>query len=87
MSRPQESRRFVPSIVPVDGVSHAAVEAALGKMRGAGFWQSSETRTAIRTRVPPFRLSKFQRALPAEAETEFVARSFLDFDGAARLVG
>ena len=50
-----------------------------------GFWENAETRTAIRARVPPFRLSKFQRALPPEAETEFVARGFLDFDGAARL--
>ena len=70
-----------------DGVSHATVEAALGKMRAAGFWESGETQTAIRGRVPPFRLSKFQRALPPEAETEFVARSFLDFEGAARVVG
>ena len=69
-----------------DGVSHGTVEAALGKMREAGFWGSSETRAAIRARVPPFRLSKFQRALPPDAETEFVARSFLDFEGAARLV-
>jgi ATP-dependent Lhr-like helicase len=69
-----------------DGVSHATVEAALGKMREAGFWENGETRTAIRARVPPFRLSKFQRALPPEAETEFVARSFLDFEGAARLL-
>jgi len=70
-----------------DGVSHATVEAALGKMREAGFWENGETRTAIRARVPPFRLSKFQRALPPEAETEFVARSFLDFEEAARLLG
>ena len=61
-----------------DGVSHATVEAALGKMREAGFWENGETRTAIRARVPPFRLSKFQRALPPEVETAFVARSFLD---------
>jgi len=64
-----------------DGVSHATVEAALGKMREAGFWKISETQTAIRARVPPFRLSKFQRALPPWGETEFVARSFLDFEG------
>jgi hypothetical protein len=37
--------------------------------------------------VPPFRLSKFQRALPPEAETEFVARNFLDFEGTAKLLG
>jgi ATP-dependent Lhr-like helicase len=67
-----------------DGVSHATVDAALKKMRKAGFWENGEMRTAIRARVPPFRLSKFQRALPPEAETEFVARSFLDFEGAAR---
>ncbi|MGB8297553.1 MAG: DEAD/DEAH box helicase [Polyangia bacterium] len=70
-----------------DGVSHATVDEALAKMRAAGFWKSGETRTAIRARVPPFRLSKFQRALPPEAETEFVARSFLDFEGAERVVG
>ncbi len=66
-----------------DGVSHATVEAVLAKMGEAGFWENGETRTSIRGRVPPFRLSKFQRALPSEAETEFVARSFLDFEGAA----
>lgn len=70
-----------------DGVSHGTVEAVLGKLREAGFWENTETRTAIRARVPPFRLSKFQRSLPPEAETEFVARSFLDFEGAARLLG
>ena len=68
-----------------DGVSHATVDAALAKMRAAVFWESDETRTAIRARVPPFRLSKFQRALPPAAETEFVARSFLDFEGAERV--
>jgi len=70
-----------------DGVSHATVDEALTKMRAAGFWESGETQTAIRARVPPFRLSKFQRALPPEAETEFVARSFLDFEGAGRVLG
>jgi ATP-dependent Lhr-like helicase len=70
-----------------DGVSHATVESVLGKLREPGFWENAETRTSIRARVPPFRLSKFQRALPPEAETEFVARSFLDFAGAGRVVG
>jgi ATP-dependent Lhr-like helicase len=70
-----------------DGVSHATVDEALAKMRAVGFWENGETKTAIRARVPPFRLSKFQRALPPEAETEFVARSFLDFEGAEKVVG
>jgi ATP-dependent Lhr-like helicase len=70
-----------------DGVSHATVDDVLSKMRAPDFWKSGETRTAIRARMPPFRLSKFQRALPPAAETEFVANSFLDFEGAARLLG
>jgi ATP-dependent Lhr-like helicase len=69
-----------------DGVSHAAVDEALAKKRAAGFWESGETQTAIRARVPPFRLSKFQRALPPEAQTKFVARSFLDLEGAGKVV-
>jgi ATP-dependent Lhr-like helicase len=69
-----------------DGVSHGTVDEVLAKLRAPGFWTSPETKTAIRARVPPFRLSKFQRALPPEAETEFVANSFLDFEGAGRVV-
>lgn len=70
-----------------DGVSHATVDEVLAKMREAGFWDNPETQTAIRARVPPFRLSKFQRALPPWAETEFVARSFLDFEGSENFLG
>jgi ATP-dependent helicase Lhr and Lhr-like helicase len=68
-----------------DGVSHTTVDEALAKMRAPTFWTSPETKAAIRARVPPFRLSKFQRALPPEAETEFVANTLLDFEGAGRV--
>jgi ATP-dependent Lhr-like helicase len=69
-----------------DGVSLSTVDEVLLRMRAGDFWSSPETKTAIRAKVPPFRLSKFQRALPPAAETEFVASSFLDFEGAARVV-
>ena len=69
------------------GVSLSTVEEVLARLRAADFWTSPENKTAIRAKVPPFRLSKFQRALPPAAETEFVANSFLDFEGAARVLG
>jgi ATP-dependent Lhr-like helicase len=69
-----------------DGVSLSTVEEILARLRSSEFWTSPETKSAIRAKVPPFRLSKFQRALPPAAETEFVANSFLDFEGAAGVV-
>jgi ATP-dependent Lhr-like helicase len=69
-----------------DGVTHAAVASAIQTMSAARFWHSEETRAAMLARVPDYRLSKFQLALPAWAAAEMVGRYLLDFEGAARFL-
>ena len=46
------------------------------------FWESEETRFAILARIPGYRLSKFQLALPAWAVAEMVGAYLLNFGGA-----
>ena len=46
------------------------------------FWESEKTRSAILARVPEYRLSKFQIALPEWAAGEMVGAYLLDFSGA-----
>jgi ATP-dependent helicase Lhr and Lhr-like helicase len=71
-----------------DGVSHRSVRAAIGKLAGAGFWEAPEARRGIMARIPPYRLSKFQDALPEAMATEMLAAYILDFEGAsAHLAG
>jgi ATP-dependent Lhr-like helicase len=65
------------------GVSHATVDEVMTKLRGPAFWSDPEMRTKLLARVPPFRLSKFQAALPDAFATEVVGAYLLDFEGAA----
>ena len=64
-----------------DGVSHASVEAVLRELAVPGWW-SEERLTAMRARIPPYRLSKFQDALPDAALSELLGEFFLDAGGA-----
>jgi len=71
-----------------DGLGHDVVEEALEPMRRAEFWEATETRDALRARVPEYRLSKFQRVLPEAWQVEMVGAYLLDFEGTARwLIG
>jgi ATP-dependent Lhr-like helicase len=61
-----------------NGVGHLPVEDAIRRMTAPGFWDDPETHHAIIARLPEYRLSKFQRALPDAASAEMVGRYLLD---------
>ncbi len=63
-----------------DGISNDTVRAAIARMSRLGFWKSEETRSAILARIPEYRLSKFQQAVPDWAAKEMVGGYLLDFD-------
>ncbi len=63
-----------------DGVSHSSLERALEELGKHEFWDA-ERLSALRARLPPYRLSKFQDALPDAAVTEMLAATFLDIEG------
>lgn len=64
-----------------DGVTHAAVRAAIDRMASAGFWNTPEMRRAILGRLPGYRLSKFQDCLPERFALEVIERYLLDVEG------
>lgn len=68
-----------------DGVTHATVEAALRELAPDSWW-SEERLTKLRARIPPYRLSKFQDALPDAALGEMLGEFFLDGTGAREVV-
>jgi ATP-dependent Lhr-like helicase len=63
-----------------DGVTHATLDAAVRRMTAPGFWDSSETRQAILSKLPEYRLSKFQRVLPEALSVEMVGAYLLDVE-------
>lgn len=63
------------------GVSGESVRKAIDGMRADGFWDDQETREKLLAKVPEYRLSKFQRALPPKFEVEMVGDYLLDFEG------
>ena len=65
-----------------EGVSHDSFAAALEKLASDNYWQDVATWDAIRARLPEYRLSKFQKALPEWAEREMLERFLLDGEGA-----
>jgi ATP-dependent Lhr-like helicase len=70
-----------------DGVSFDSVGKVLTELRAPGFWEAEETRAKLRSKVPEYRLSKFQKVLPDRWQTEMVGAYLLDFEGAARVLG
>jgi ATP-dependent Lhr-like helicase len=64
-----------------DGITHETIRATIDRMSEPGFWESEKTRSAILARVPDYRLSKFQVALPEWAAGEMVGAYLLDFSG------
>jgi ATP-dependent Lhr-like helicase len=69
-----------------DGVSHAAVTVAIEALATPAFWDDAELWQRIVARVPTYRLSKFQDALPPRFQLELLGRYLLDLDGARRFV-
>jgi ATP-dependent Lhr-like helicase len=69
-----------------NGVSHETVREQLRGLAEPAFWAAAETRAKLRSLVPEYRLSKFQRALPDAAQSEMVGTYLLDYDGASRLL-
>jgi ATP-dependent Lhr-like helicase len=68
------------------GITHTTLDEAIDKLRVPAFWASEETRKALFARVPDFRLSKFQQALPPACETEVVSMYLLDIEGTQRFL-
>jgi hypothetical protein len=50
-------------------------------------WDSEKTRSEILARMPAYRLSKFQLALPERAAAEMVGTYLLDFDATHGFLG
>jgi hypothetical protein len=69
-----------------DGVSHETVRAQLEALSPPELWSSADTRSKLRSLVPEYRLSKFQRVLPDRWQSEMIGAYLLDFDGTARLL-
>ncbi|MBI5543781.1 MAG: DEAD/DEAH box helicase [Deltaproteobacteria bacterium] len=68
------------------GVSDGAVRAAVEEMARAVFWEKPETRQALLARLPAYRLSKFQDALPEAFALEMTGSYLLDVGAARRFV-
>jgi ATP-dependent Lhr-like helicase len=69
-----------------DGISRARVGEAIDAITGADFWEADDTWQRILAKVPPYRLSKFQPALPPRFQQEMLGRYLLDANGARRFV-
>lgn len=69
-----------------DGVSDGALRDAVGRMNSAGFWDDPVRMRELLARLPPYRLSKFQDALPDRFAVEMIGGYLLDVSGAQRFV-
>lgn len=69
-----------------DGVSQAAVVKAIEALAVPSFWEDDKLWQRIVARIPPYRFSKFQAALPPRFELELLGRYLLDLDGARRFI-
>lgn len=64
------------------GGTHGAIERGLAAVASDAFWGEPGRLRSIAARIPAYRLSKFQDALPDAAVTEMLAQAFLDPTGA-----
>ncbi len=69
-----------------DGISHASVEEAILTISLPAFWEDIDAWQRIIAKVPPYRLSKFQPALPPRFQQEMLGRYLLDVEGTRRLL-
>lgn len=61
------------------GITHATLAETLGRLSAPGFWEIPATQAAIVSRLPEYRLSKFQPALPESMAVEMVGAYLLSF--------
>jgi ATP-dependent Lhr-like helicase len=69
------------------GVKYDDVLGAIARLFEPHFWERADTRAALLSRVPEYRLSKFQRVLPAPFAAEMVGSYLLAFDETAEYLG
>ena len=67
-----------------DGVSDEILRDQIRTIAAPEFWFEGKTRRKILHKLPEYRLSKFQRALPDHHAVETVGAYLLDFDGTAK---
>jgi ATP-dependent Lhr-like helicase len=63
------------------GVTHGAIDAVVDRLAGKELWNDAGMWRAIVARLPEYRLSKFQRALPEALSVELVGGQMLDAAG------
>ncbi|HZH18365.1 MAG TPA: DEAD/DEAH box helicase [Archangium sp.] len=68
------------------GASHEVVARGLEEAAREEFWSAPGRLQAIAARIPPYRLSKFQDALPPAAVAEMLGSAFLDPPGARQVL-
>ena len=64
-----------------EGLSEIAVREAVGKLVNPAIWEDLPFWQQVISQLPPYRLSKFQRALPLRYQMEMVGNSLLDLAG------
>lgn len=69
-----------------DGVGPKAINDAIEQMSARDFWAAPDTQRQLLARLPEYRLSKFQRAMPESACLEMISSYMLDTKGAARFL-
>ena len=69
-----------------DRVNYQRVNDIIERMRGAELWSDKGLWETVVSELPEYRLSKFQRALPARFSEEMVMEYLLDVKGARRMV-
>ena len=67
-----------------EGLDEQSWGELMAQLRGDGFWEDEAVWVALCERLPQFRLSKFQRAMPEWAVREMLGEVLLDA-GRARL--
>ena len=64
-----------------NGITHGTVERAILDISAASFWTDLAVWERIIASLPPYRLSKFQPALPPRFQQEMIGRYLLDLEG------
>jgi ATP-dependent Lhr-like helicase len=70
-----------------DGITHGTVEAAILDLAREERWRDVALWERIIAALPPYRLSKFQPALPPRFQPEMIGRYLLDLEGTQRWLG
>ena len=65
------------------GVGFREVGRVVAELGSPGAWEDADLRRALLSKVPDYRLSKFQKVLPDPIQVEMVGAYLLDFAGAS----